>query len=169
MPLKVLTNIIYKGAKESVVAELGLDEKKTNKLLSDMKTTKERAFYQISSDLEKVRLMLIAALDASLNKFEKYLQAVFVEKNYKVQLALQNALRVFAKEADRVHKNELTENKAIIIGLNGSFDEPRSFEKMCQDYIENYFLIQRSLEENEELQCCKKLISTIEPWDSSHC
>ena len=169
MPLKVLTNIIYKGAKESVVAELGLDEKKTNKLLSDMKTTKERAFYQISSDLEKVRLMLIAALDASLNKFEKYLQAVFVEKNYKVQLALQNALRVFAKEADRVHKNELTENKAIIIGLNGSFDEPRSFEKMCQDYIENYFLIQRSLEENEELQCCKKLISTVEPWDSSHC
>lgn len=166
---KVLTSIIFKGAKETVIAELEEEVGKAARQLSELQVLQEQTFAEISSDIEALKQLIFEAVENTLNIYREHTMIAYIQKNAKVKIEIQKAKSTVEQEIERVDSSELSDSQAIIIGLNATFNEPRLFEQTCQDYIENYFLMQASMKENDSLKCAQKMINTVEPWNSKMC
>lgn len=165
----MLTSIIFKGAKETVIAELEEEVGKAARQLSELQVLQEQTFAEISSDIEALKQLIFEAVENTLNIYREHTMIAYIQKNAKVKIEIQKAKSTVEQEIERVDSSELSDSQAIIIGLNATFNEPRLFEQTCQDYIENYFLMQASMKENDSLKCAQKMINTVEPWNSKMC
>jgi hypothetical protein len=165
VPPKVLTSIIYKGAKETIVATLKTEKDKATSQLNDMQTIQAKTYDEISDDVDALKSMIFQEIEQIMALYEEQTKNEYKQKNSKLKNEILKSMLNIEKEIERVNSCELSDSRAIIIGLNAAFSEPQVFEKTCQDYIENYFLMKECMKENESLCCARKLISKVEPWN----
>lgn len=110
------------------------------------------------------------ATHANLDKFFKEYQDKilheFHKKNRPIYKELEDSLKYFTSESSRIMKSDLSESKAIVIGLNAAFNDPPFFEKLCKEYIEGYFILEKEVKENKDLQYYQEVIDRIDPFES---
>jgi len=102
-------------------------------------------------------------------EYQEMLCLNFVQRNKQLVEELKDSIKYFHTEVKKIMKSDLSDSKAIVIGLNGAFNDPVFFEKTCQDYIEGYFLLEKAVKENLLINYYQQLVDRIEPWESTCC
>lgn len=167
MPPKELTKVLFKGAKETVVQRLEDYSARATKLLEEFAERREEAVSSIERDVRQVEAFVLQQVKTFFEEYQEMLCLNFEQRNKQVVEELKDSIKCFNSEVKKIMKSDLSDSKAIVVGLNGAFNDPVFFEKSCQEYIEGYYLLEKAVKENHLLTYHQQLVDRIEPWESS--
>ena len=169
MPPKELTKILFKGAKETVTQHIEDCCARASKLLGDFDLRRQEALAAIENDVRLVEASVLRQVKTFFEEYQEMLCLNFEQRNKLLLEELKDAIKYFNAEVKKIMKSDLSDSKAIVIGLNGAFNDPVFFEKTCQEYIEGYYLLEKAVKENHLLNYYQQLVERVEPWESTVC
>lgn len=140
---------------------------RATKLLEDFDLRKQEAMAAIENDVRLIEASVLQLVKTFFEEFQEMLCLNFEQRNKQLVEELQDSIRFFKAEVKKIMKSDLSDSKAIVIGLNGAFNDPVFFEKTCQEYIEGYYLLEKAVKENHLLNYYQQLVERVEPWEST--
>jgi hypothetical protein len=140
---------------------------RASEYLNKIDAQKKITYEEVEKDIRDIKESIIGMVNVYFASLQDKIMKEFITANQKLSEELRGSIKGLAEEVNSINKAELADSKGVIIGLNAAFNEPKAFEKTCQDYIENYFLLEKSVKENERIHHATAFIDSLEPWDSS--